>query len=1284
MSLVGASPAPEMDASELQPGVSNYFFGNDPSKWRTNVPHYSRIRYRDVYPGIDLVFYGSGTSLEYDFVVRPGADPSRIRLAYHGTGPLTVDRGGDLVAVAGGSELRLRKPVVYQEISGERVPVTSSYEVAGGAHQARVKLGAYDTTRAVVIDPTLSYSTYLGGTASDQANGIAVDSSGSAYITGSANSLDFPLAAPMQGTNPGAPDVFVAKLNPAGTALVYSTYIGGTGSDSSSGIALDSSGNAYVTGTTASADFPLMNPYQSALAGPANAFVVKLNSTGSALLYATYLGGSGNDAAHGIAVDPTGAAIIVGSTSSSNFPLAGAQQGTLSGTSNAFITKLNSAGSALLYSTYFGNFFDTANGVATDPNGNAYVVGGTGDACVLKLNTNGIAIYSTCLGGGSGNAIAVDASGNAYIAGATNDLNFPVVNAVQPQLAYGGCFPTPFLTYDAFIAKLNSTGSALVYSTYLGGAPYKQCPFGSSGGDDFANGIAVDAIGNAYVTGSTTSHGFPVLNPLQKSRACSCGLAGACPTTCPAVGLVPADAFVANFDPSGALIYSTFLGGTSDDSGNAIATDHQGNAYVAGVTASTDFPVVNALQGASSSSGTNAFVAKLSLPESSTTLPVGVTLTSTLPDSVIVTGQGCGAGTYALPITLYWNPAASCTIAVTVTAQSSGGTPYLFSGWGDGSTANPRTFTAPWYSATYTINWAAEYLLRTSVSPAGSGSITASPASQDGFYPPGTTVTLTAVPNPGYAFSFFSGDLVGVPNPQSLTLSAPRTVTATFSCTYSLSATSVPAPAAATAQSVTVTTGAGCAWTASSNTPWMTITAGGTGSGSATFSLAANSGASVRAGTLTVAGQTVTVTQGWGNAISIYNTGVTAAGGLAADGSADSHYSLISSADPAYPGPNALVVNSSGFPFPPWLTNGTSSKWIGPRADAGSLNPPGTYTYRTRFDLTGMDPTGAVLSGQCTADDSSVIQLNGNAVGTCATYGGWSPFAIGGGFVSGVNTLDFVVSNNGSTSTPTGLRVEIVGTAPPIPGTQRIPSKVGVFRSGFLWLLDADGNQQFNAPPDKIYAFGGIPGDIPITGDWSGSGTTKVGVYRSSNGLFLLDYDGDGQFTSADKVYNLGVGTQPGDIPVVGDWNGDGRTKVGIFRQGFYWILDTNGNGTFDAGDQAFAYGGVAGDMPVVGDWNGSGTSKVGIFRAGFLWILDTNGNHTVDAGDQVFPFGGITGDVPVVGDWNGDGRTKVGVFRMGFFWVLDTNGNQTFDPGIDQAFAFGGIAGDIPVVGKW
>ncbi len=260
-------------------------------------------------------------------------------------------------------------------------------------------------------------------------------------------------------------------------------------------------------------------------------------------------------------------------------------------------------------------------------------------------------------------------------------------------------------------------------------------------------------------------------------------------------------------------------------------------------------------------------------------------------------------------------------------------------------------------------------------------------------------------------------------------------------------------------------------------------------------------------------------------------------------------------------------------------------------------------------------------------------------------------------------------------------------------GTSPTVSKVGIFRSGFFWLLDVDGNQQFNSPPDLSFGFGGVPGDIPITGDWTGNGHTKVGIYRPSNGLFLLDSNGDGQFDAGDAVYNLGVGTQTGDVPVVGDWNGDGRTKVGLFRQGFFWMLDYNGDGVFETGiDKAYAFGGVAGDVPVVGDWSGTGTSKIGLFRQGFFWILDYNGNGTVDnvngtGGDKAFAYGGIAGDVPVVGDWNGSGTSKVGVFREGFFWVLDANGNDQFDgvgPGQDLAFAFGGISGDIPVVGKW
>ncbi len=233
-----------------------------------------------------------------------------------------------------------------------------------------------------------------------------------------------------------------------------------------------------------------------------------------------------------------------------------------------------------------------------------------------------------------------------------------------------------------------------------------------------------------------------------------------------------------------------------------------------------------------------------------------------------------------------------------------------------------------------------------------------------------------------------------------------------------------------------------------------------------------------------------------------------------------------------------------------------------------------------------------------------------------------------------------------------------------------------------------DGNEQMNIPPDVVFAFGGIPGDIPISGDWTGSGYTRIGIYRPSNGLFILDSNGDGQMDAGDAVFNLGVGMQAGDVPVVGDWNGDGRTKVGLFRQGFLWILDYNGNQVFEQNiDKTYAFGGIAGDIPVVGDWTGTGTSKIGIFRQGYLWVLDANGNGTQDGTDPVFPFGGIAGDVPVVGDWTGTGISKVGVFRQGFLWVLDANGNHQIDapgPGGDYVFGYGGIPGDVPMVGKW
>jgi hypothetical protein len=592
------------------------------------VPSYAQVKYEGVYPGVDLVYYGNQRQIEYDFVVAPGADPNQIKLSFAGADGMRLDAAsGDLVVKVGNDEVRFRKPAVYQPVvtavssprsnpvaaatgldarhSFPRSGITrhSSFVLASN-NEVAFRVAGYDPERALVIDPVLSYSTYLGGSGADYGYGIAVDSAGNAYVTGQTTSTDFPTANPIQGTCDNCAyetggDAFVAKLNPTGSALVYSTYLGGSRHDTGQSIAVDAAGNAYVTGWTMSSDFPTFNPLQlSNEGGNGDAFVAKLNAYGSALMYSTYLGGSGYDAGSGIAVDGAGNAYVTGYTESSDFPTANPLQycdNCGSGNGDAFVAKLNAAGSALMYSTYLGGSErDEADGIAVDAAGSAYVTGTTDstefptanplqancdycrstsrDAFVAKLNAAGSALmYSTYLGGSgddSGDAIAVDAAGNAYVTGTTDSTDFPTAKALQPIL--GGVLGG---VYDAFVAKLNPAGIALVYSTYLGGSS-----------DDFGKAIAVDAAGNAYVTGATESTDFPTAKPLQ----------GTCDNC---VHNVSGDAFVAKLNPAGsALVYSTYLGGSGFDEGLGIAVDEASNAYGTGYTESPDFPTANPLQ----------------------------------------------------------------------------------------------------------------------------------------------------------------------------------------------------------------------------------------------------------------------------------------------------------------------------------------------------------------------------------------------------------------------------------------------------------------------------------------------------------------------------------------------------------------------------------------------------------------------------------------------------------------------------------------------------------------
>jgi uncharacterized repeat protein (TIGR01451 family) len=612
MELVGANAELRPIGDEELPGKANYFIGNDPSKWRTNVPTYAKVKYKGIYPGVDLVYYGNQGRLEYDFVVAPGADPSKIRLKFGGAKKLNLDERGNLLLRADG-DVRLERPVVYQVVDGARRPVEGSYKLMAG-NTVRFHVGEYDGTTALVIDPVLAFSTYLGGSAYANGQGITLDSAGNAYVTGDTGAVDFPTTAGAfqrnyNGTS-GSPNAFVSKLNPSGSALVYSTYLGGGGVDHAVAISVDSAGNAYVTGNTTSTNFPTtagaFQPAQGR-AGFTTAFVTKLNPSGSALVYSTYLGGTFSDNGTGIAVDSAGNAYVTGYTGSTDFPVtAGAFKTVTNLSVSAFVTKLNPGGSALVYSTYLGGTGntnrDSGHGIAVDSGGNAYVTGtatsadfpttpgafqptsggpsGTDDAFVTKFNPSGSAlVYSTYLGVGStnGTGIAVDSAGNAYVTGNTGSTTFPTTPGAF-QSNYRGAFGYS----NAFITKLNSSGSALVYSTYLGGSF-----------QDAGNGIAADSAGNAYVIGFTFSTDFPTSNALQPFY----GGGG--------------DAFVSELNTNGShLVYSTYLGGSKQEYGNGIAVDSAGNAYVTGETFSSDFPTSNALQ--PTNGGGNAYVAKIS------------------------------------------------------------------------------------------------------------------------------------------------------------------------------------------------------------------------------------------------------------------------------------------------------------------------------------------------------------------------------------------------------------------------------------------------------------------------------------------------------------------------------------------------------------------------------------------------------------------------------------------------------------------------------------------------
>jgi CSLREA domain-containing protein len=657
--FIGANPEAQIEGVERLTGASNYFIGGDQSKWRTNIPNYAKVRYRSLFPGIDLVYYGTQGHLEFDVIAAPGADPNRFRLAVDGGDKTEINSAGDLVIHAGADQIVFHRPIAYQEVAQGRRSVAAAFKLRRG-NKIAFKIASYDRHFPLIIDPVLVYSTYLGGGGGNEgASSIAVDSSGNAYVTGLTGSPDFPTTSgsfqttisgavnPMNGGYPS--NAFVTKLDPSASgvnSLIYSTYIGEA--LQSLGIAVDSLGSAYITGETAgNANFPLMNAFSTNAGNGGTAFVTKLNPGGNALLYSTFFGGYWGS---GIAVDSSDKAYITG-LAYTGLPTLNAFQSTCPaaarGSEGAFVAKFDpsaSGAASLLYSTYLcgsGDILgdgDLGVGIAVDTAGNAYVAGSTSSsdfptlnafqsvypssnpggsaAFVAKLNpaASGAAslLYSTYLGGSAIDntqgaiGIAVDSVGNAYVTGTTSSTDFPTLHAFQGTFAGGES--------DAFVAKLNPSASgaaSLLYSTYLGGS-----------NRDFGGGIAVDSAGDAYGTGFTQSSDFPISNAFQ----CNCA------SSEPPFGNCGANAFVVKINPaaSGAasLVYSSYLGNSTGALGAGIATDSSGNAYVTGRTGAVGFPTVNAFQETFGGGNSVAFVTKVSPVITHDTTPPTITISS--------------------------------------------------------------------------------------------------------------------------------------------------------------------------------------------------------------------------------------------------------------------------------------------------------------------------------------------------------------------------------------------------------------------------------------------------------------------------------------------------------------------------------------------------------------------------------------------------------------------------------------------------------------------------------
>lgn len=647
MKTAGSQTASCIEGLNTLPGRSNYFSGNRPAEWKTDITNYERVKYSAVYPGIDLVYYSKQRQLEYDFIVAPQADPKAIQLQFEGADKVSVNENGELVLKVAESEMLQHKPTIYQEINGTRQEVAGHYSVNNDG-TVSFEIGQYDSSRELVIDPVLQYSTFLGGNDDEDARAVAIDLAGNLFITGQTISTNFPVTpGAVQSTIRGTADAYVVKVSPDGSAILFATYLGGNESqfgftDEGNAIAVDGQGNVYVVGTTDAPDFPTTpSALLSSNPGPSG-FLTKISPDGKSLLYSSYIGGGGTpkvERATGVIICAPSTAFVTGYTSSSSFPTTptsfSPNKISPPTASDAFLIGIDTAASgsdSLAYGTYLGGMgtaqtapfsIDQIQAVATDLEGHLYVVGhtaasdfpttanaydktfngGSFDSFVAKILPKGMGaadlVYSSFLGGSGDDlavGVAVTPTGNVYVTGLTNSTNYPTQNAFQPTNS-GGNFGAGF---DAFMTCLDTTkagAAGLSYSTFVGGI-----------GDDLAWGIAADCNGKVFITGVT----IPLEGNVDTNNF---------PTTPGAVRTTyqgEDDAFFVEIDTkkvgAPSLVYSTILGGRDDDFGFDVELDQAGNIYIVGFTGSNNFPITPGALQTTKRGLDDAFITKFSEP----------------------------------------------------------------------------------------------------------------------------------------------------------------------------------------------------------------------------------------------------------------------------------------------------------------------------------------------------------------------------------------------------------------------------------------------------------------------------------------------------------------------------------------------------------------------------------------------------------------------------------------------------------------------------------------------